>query len=331
MKPAGGDAMTRLLNAIAASLLLLGAATPAARAEWPDRPIRFISSQAAGNATDTLARLTADLVGKRLGQSIVVENRSGGGNVIGTQAAARSAPDGYTFFFATAAPMVSDPYTFKSLPYDTQKDFVPVARVAEVSFVILAHPSVPANTLKDVFEIAKKDPNKLTFATDGERRFSGMIVAWLNKLAGTHIVQVPYKAQTQGVQDTIAGRVQLVIVAVPGSRELIKSGKLKAIAVTTAKRSPVLPDVQTVAETFPGFDFPGWWLVVAPTGTPQPIIDRMNKEINTVMKDEAVVKRLTNIAFTITAGYSPKETGDYVKSQYEAWGRVVKEIGIKPE
>jgi tripartite-type tricarboxylate transporter receptor subunit TctC len=322
--------MTRLLHVVAAASLLLGANAATAQT-WPDRPIKFISSQAAGNATDTMARLTADLVGKRLGQTIVVENRPGGGNVIGTQAAARAAPDGYTFFFATAAPLVSDPYTFKNLPYDTRKDFVPVARVAEVAFAILAHPSVPANNLKELFALAKADPSRFTFATDGTRRFSGMIVAWLNKLAGTSMLQVPYKAQTQGVQDTIAGRVQLVIVAVPGGRQLVQTGKLKALAVTTKTRSPTLPDAQTVAETFPGFDFPGWWLVVAPTGTPAPIIERMNKEINVVLKEEAVVKRLTGMAFTITAGGSPQDTADYVNAQHAAWGKLVQEIGIKPE
>ena len=321
--------MIKLLHAIAASLLLLGAG--AAAQTWPDRPIKFISSQAAGNATDTIARLTGDLVSKRIGQPIVVENRPGGGNVIGTQAAARSAPDGYNFFFATAAPLVSDPYTFKNLPYDTQKDFVPVARIAEVAFVILAHPSLPANNLAELVALAKKDPDKLTFATDGERRFSGMIVAWINKLAGTKIVQVPYKKQSEGVRDAITGLVQLVIVAVPGSRQLVATNKLKALAVTSRQRSPAFPNVQTVAETFPGFEFPGWWLVVAPTGTPAPIVDRVNKEINAALKDEAMVKRLTGLGFKITAGGSPADTGAYVKAQHAAWGALVKEIGIKPE
>lgn len=323
--------MDRMLRWLVLALSIVGAHSAAWAQAWPERPIKFISSQAAGNATDTMARLTADLLSKRLGQPVVVENRPGGGNVIGTQAAAHSAPDGYTFFFATAAPLVSDPYTFKSLPYDPLKDFVPVARVAEVAFAILAHPSVPANNLAELFALAKKEPDKFTFATDGTRRFSGMIVAWLNKLAGTNILQVPYKAQTQGVQDAIAGRVQLVIVAVPGSRQLIQAGKLKALAVTSAHRSAALPDVPTVGETFPGFDFPGWWLVVAPTGTPAPIIDRMNKEINAVLKDEAVVKKLTGMAFTITAGGSPSDTGNYVAAQHAAWGKLVKEIGIKPE
>jgi tripartite-type tricarboxylate transporter receptor subunit TctC len=330
--PEERDAMTRLLHAIAASLLLMLAVDTAALAQqWPERPVKFISSQAAGNATDQLARITADEISKRIGQPIVVENRPGGGNVIGTQAAARSTPDGYTFFFATAAPLVSDPYTFKSLPYDVTKDFVPVARVAEIAFAVMAHPSVPAKNLQELFALAKAQPEKYVFATDGQRRFSGMIVAWLNKLAGTNIVQVPYKAQTQGVQDAIAGRVHLIILGVPNARPLIADGRLKPLAVTSLKRVESMPDVPTVAETFPGFDFPGWWLLVAPTGTPAPIIDRMNHEMDAVLKDQAVLKRLTTMGFTNIAATTPQQTGDYVKAQRAAWGTLVKEIGLKPE
>jgi tripartite-type tricarboxylate transporter receptor subunit TctC len=322
--------MTRLLHPLAA-LLLLGAATAASAQTWPDRPLKFISSQAAGNATDTLARLTADEISKRIGQPIVVENRPGGGNVIGTQAAARSAPDGYTFFFATAAPLVSDPYTFKSLPYDVVKDFVPVARVAEVSFAVMAHPSVTEKNLPELFATAKAQPDKYTFATDGQRRFSGLIVAWLNKLAGTNIVQVPYKVQTQGIQDTLAGRLHLIILGVPNAQPHIATGALKPLAITTAKRLPGLENVPTVAETFPGFDFPGWWLLVAPTGTPEPIIARMNKEMDAVLKDEAIRKRLTTMGFSNIGAGTPQSTGDYVKAQRAAWGTLVKEIGLKPE
>ena len=322
--------MNRLLHSLVA-LSLLASAHSASAQDWPNRPIRFISSQAAGNATDTLARLTADLLSKRLGQTVVVENRPGGGNVIGTQAAARAAPDGYTFFFASAAPFVSDPYTFKSLPYDTMKDFVPIARIAQISFVILAHPSVPAKTLPELFAMAKAKPDRFIFATDGERRFSGMIVAWLNKLAATNILQVPYKAQTQGIQDTIAGRVHLIIVGVPGARQLIASGRLRPLAVTSLQRIPAMPNVPTVAETFPGFDFPGWWLLAAPTGTPAAIIERMNREMNAVLKEEAIVKRLTGMTFAITAGGSAQEAQAYVKAQNAAWAKMVHEIGIKPE
>ena len=182
---------------------------------WPDRPIKFISSQAAGGGTDVIGRLVADQLSARVGQPIVYENRPGGGNVIGTQAAARSAPDGYTFFFATAAALVTDPYTFKSLPYDPMKDFTVISRIAEVTFMVLAHPDVPAKNLPELFAYAKANPDKLAIATDGPRRFSGMIAAWLNKLAGTKISYVPYTQMTQGMQDVIAGRVQLIILAVP--------------------------------------------------------------------------------------------------------------------
>jgi tripartite-type tricarboxylate transporter receptor subunit TctC len=322
--------MTRLLNAVAALSLTLAATTAATAQKWPDRPLKFISSQAAGNATDTMARLTADEISKRIGQPIVVENRPGGGNVIGTQAAARSAPDGYTFFFASAAPFVSDPYTFKSLPYDTRKDFVPVARVAQISFVILAHPDVPANNLPELFALAKKEPDKLIFATDGERRFSGMIVAWLNKLAGTSIRQVPYKAQTQSTQDVLAGRVHLIILGAPNARPLIDSGKLKPLAVTSLKRIEGMENVPTVAETFAGFDFPGWWLLAAPTGVPAEIINRMNREMDAVLKDPATLKRLKSMGFSTSGATTVEETRAYVDAQYQAWGKMVKEIGLQP-
>jgi tripartite-type tricarboxylate transporter receptor subunit TctC len=323
--------MNTLFRCLLVPLLVVGTATAASAQKWPDHPIRFISSQAAGNTTDLLARLTGDHISKSLGQPIVVENRAGGGNVIGTQAAARSAPDGYTFFFATAAALVTDGYTFKSLPYDPMKDFTPVAKVGEIPFVILAHPSVPAKNLPELLAYAKANPDKLTFATDGNRRFSGMIVAWLNKLAGTNITQVPYKVQTQGIQDTIANRVQLITLAVASGRTYVTSGQLKPLAVTSAKRFPTLPDVPTVAEVFPGFDFAGWWLLAAPTGTPADIITRMNHEMDKALRDDVIVKRMRSMGFQTFGSGSVKEAQDYVNHQHEMWGHLVKEIGIKPE
>jgi tripartite-type tricarboxylate transporter receptor subunit TctC len=323
--------MNTLFRCLLVPLLVVGTATAASAQKWPDHPIRFISSQAAGNTTDLLARLTGDHISKSLGQPVVVENRAGGGNVIGTQAAARSAPDGYTFFFATAAALVTDGYTFKSLPYDPMKDFTPVAKVGEIPFVILANPNVPVKTLPELIAYAKANPDKLTFATDGARRFSGMIVAWLNKLAGTNITQVPYKVQTQGIQDTIANRVQLITLAVASGRTYVASGQLKPLAVTSAKRFPTLPDVPTVAELFPGFDFSGWWLLAAPTGTPPDIITRMNHEMDKALRDDVIVKRMRSMGFQTFGSGSVKEAQDYVNRQHEMWGHLVKEIGIKPE
>ena len=314
------------------AILALAVSQTSLRADnWPDRPIKFISSQAAGGGTDVLGRLVADQLSARLGQPIIYENRPGGGNVIGTQAAARSAPDGNTFFFATAAALVTDPYTFKSLPYDPMKDFTVVSNIAEVSFMVLAHPDVPAKDLPELFAYAKANPDKLAIATDGARRFSGMIAAWLNKLAGTTMSYVPYTQMTQGIQDVLTGRVQLVVIAAPTARAHVTTGKLKALAVTSAKRLPDFPDVPAVAETFPGFDFAGWFVLAAPTGVPDAVVLRVNREMAGIMTDPAVVKKLADVGYISHGGGTLAQARDYVLLQHAAWGNLVKEIGLQPE
>src|SRR6185312_14518780 len=277
--------------------VLLLTANQAQAQKWPDRPIKFISSQAAGGGTDLIGRIVADQLSNRVGQPVVYENRPGGGNKIGTEAAAHAAPDGYTYFYATAAALVVDPYTFKSLPYDPIKDFTVISRVAEVSFMVLAHPDVPAKNLPELFAYAKANPDKVAVATDGARRFSGMIAAWLNKLAGTHIAYVPYTQMTQGVQDVLSGRVQLIIIAVPAAKGHVAAGKLKPLAVTSLKRLPEFPDVPAVAETFSGFDFAGWFALAAPAGVPAPIIERVHNELNAILRNPEVSGKLKSMGF----------------------------------
>ena len=311
--------------------VLMLAAGSAQAQNWPDRPIKFISSQAAGGGTDLIGRVIADQLSARVGQPVVYENRPGGGNKIGTEAAAHSAPDGYTYFYATAAALVVDPYTFKSLPYDPIKDFTVISRIAEVTFMVLAHPDVPAKNLPELFAYAKANPNKVAVATDGARRFSGMIAAWLNKLAGTNISYVPYTQMTQGIQDVLAGRVQLVIIAAPVAKGHIAAGKLKPLAVTSLKRLPEYPDVPAVSETFAGFDFAGWWALAAPSGVPQATIERVHNEINAILKDPAVSGTLQSMGFVPYGGGTLKDTQDYVQAQHKAWGTLVHEIGLKPE
>jgi tripartite-type tricarboxylate transporter receptor subunit TctC len=324
--------MAAAIRAILACVAATFVTTLPARAEnWPDQPVRFISSQAAGNGTDIIARFVADQLSGRIGQPVIVENRPGGGNVVGTQAAARSAPDGSTFFFATAAALVTDPYTVKALPYDPIKAFVPVARVAEVSFIVLANPSVPANNLNELITLAKAEPDKLAIATSGPKRFSGMVVSWLNKLAGMRLTQVPYNGMGPGIQDAIANRVPLVILSVPEGSASISSGALKPIAVTSLIREKSLPDVPTVAETFPGFDFTGWMLLAAISGTPEPIIARMNSEVNAIMREPAIQERLAKMYFSFPGANTVQQARDYVLGQHAAWGALVKEIGLEPE
>jgi tripartite-type tricarboxylate transporter receptor subunit TctC len=319
--------MRPLLITLCAVAVSLGAQAQT----WPERPIKFISSQAAGGATDVIGRLVADQIAARVGQPIVYENRPGGGNVIGTQAAARAAPDGHTFFFATAAALVTDPWTYKSLPYDPIKDFEPISSIAEVSFMLLAHPSVPAKTLPELIALAKSAPDTLSVATDGARRFSGMIAAWINKLAGTRISYVPYVQMTQGIQDALAGRVSLIILGAGQAQGYIAGGALNPLAVTAARRLADFPNVPAVAETFPGFDFTGWWVLAAPTGVPPAILARVNRELEVILNDPAVTERMSKAGFISRGGGTIEATRAYVAAQHAAWGKLVQEIGLQPE
>jgi len=304
----------------------------AARAEtWPTRPVRMIVTQAAGGTPDIICRSIGVRLTRALGQQIVVENRPGAGNTIGAQAAARAAPDGYTFLFATAAVLVTNPYTFKSLPYDPIADFAQVGLVAKGPFIVLAHPSVPAKTLSELFAYDKANPGKLTFATDGPRNFSGILAAWLGKLGGSDIVQVPYATMPQGVQDTLAGRTQLTILAVPSAAPHIASGALRPLAVSSLQRLPNYPDIPPISDTFPGVEVIGWFTIAAPANTPPDIVARMNQELDKILKDPEVANQLAVVGFFTEGAGTPDQTRAFIKTQYDLWGKITREIGLKPE
>jgi tripartite-type tricarboxylate transporter receptor subunit TctC len=297
---------------------------------WPDRPIRFIVTQSAGGTPDIIARLIGEKLGKALGQQVVVENRPGAGNVIGAQAVARAAPDGYTFLFATAAALVTNPHTFKSLPYDADKDFVPVGFVARAPFFVMVHPSVEAKTLPDLIALEKAKPGTLSVATDGQRNFSGMLTAWLGKLGGVSFTQVPYTAMPQGIQDAVAGRVQVVILASASAAPFMARGQLNAIAGSAAAKVPGFEKVAPVAATYPGFDFIGWFVLVAPAGTPDAIVRKLANEVNRILKTPEVIERLASDG-SIPQGSTPEEFAKFIAGEQKRWGAVVKAANIKPE
>jgi tripartite-type tricarboxylate transporter receptor subunit TctC len=298
---------------------------------WPTKPIKFIVTQAAGGTPDLICRIIADRLSRALGQQVVVENKPGAGNTIGAQVAARATPDGYTFLFATAAALVTNPYTFKSLPYDPIKDFVPVGMVAKGPFFVLVNSSVPAKNLGELFAYAKANPDKLTFATDGPRNFSGIIAAWIDKLGGVDIVQVPYAKMPQGVQDTLAGRVQLIVLAVPSAAPHIASGALRPLAVSSLGRLENYPDVPPVADLFKGVEVIGWFVIAAPAKTPADVVAKMNRELDKVLKDPDIVKQLAVVGFFTEGAGTPEATGQFVHTQYELWGKVAHDIGLQPE
>jgi tripartite-type tricarboxylate transporter receptor subunit TctC len=297
---------------------------------WPTKPVKIIVSQAAGSVPDIACRIIADRLSQAIGP-VYVENRPGSGNIIGAQAAARSEPDGATFFFATAAALVSNPFTYKTLPYDPARDFTPVAMAAKGPFMVLAHPDVPVRSFADIFAYEKQSPGKLSIATDGSRNFSGILSSWLDKLSGTAIAQIPYPNMNQGAQDAIAGRVQLVILAIPAAAPFIASGQLKPLAVSSAKSMPRFESVPPIADTFPGVELVGWFVFVAPTGTPDKAVRRMNTELDKILKDPGIANRLIDLGLYTEGAATPEATAAFIRAEHERWGGLTRQIGLEPQ
>jgi tripartite-type tricarboxylate transporter receptor subunit TctC len=319
----------RLILQLAAALSV--ASRTATAQSFPTRPVRIIVSLAAGGTPDIICRIVAERLSEAIGQPVIIENHPGASNVIGAQLAAKAAPDGYTLLFATAATLVTNPYTFKTLPYDPLNDFVPIAMIAQGPFVVLAHPSVPAKTLGELFAYDKANPGKLTFATDGPRNLSGMLAAWLNKLGEGSILQVPYATMPQGVQDALAGRVQLIVLAVPSAAPHIASGALRALATSSLERLANYPQMPTIAETFPGVEYIGWFALAAPAGTPDAVVTRLNRELGMILARPQIAARLADLGFFTYAPEPPPAVRARVRAQYELWGKLTRDIGLEPE
>ena len=299
---------------------------------WPTKPLRLVVAFAPGAQPDIIARLLADRLTRALGQQVIVDNRPGAANLVGAQAVARAPADGYTFFFATSAALITNPLTFKSLPYDPARDFMPVSFVVKSPFFVLAHPDLPVKNLAELFALAKAKPGTLNFATDGARNFSGMLATWVSKAAGSPIQQVPYAVMPQGLQDTLAGRTQLVILSVAPSSPHVKRGALRALAVSTASRLPGWDEVPAIAETVPGFEFVGWFGVVAPTGSPTEAVQRLSRELTTILRDPEMLQRLREFGtYPTENAQSPEGFGELLRAERVYWAKLLKEVGIEPE
>jgi tripartite-type tricarboxylate transporter receptor subunit TctC len=299
--------------------------------EWPNRPVKFILSQPPGTSPDITARFLADRLSRHLGQPVVVENRPGGQNVIGAQAAAKSMPDGYTYFFGTTAAIVTNPLTFKTLPYDPEKEFAPVAMIAKSPMVIAVNPAVAAKTLAELVALDKAQPGKLAAANEGAKTFSGMMSQMLNKTAGTALLQVPYTGVAPAIQDTIAGRTQVVLVSSAALLPFLRRGDLRPLAVSAGKRVRGLEDVPTLSESFPGFEYVGWFALLAPAGTPAAIVQRVNRDMDRVLTDPEVAKRLFDLGLVNEGAGTPESLNEFLRAERERWAKLVKDIGLVPE
>ena len=325
--------MSKILHAVLLAGAALCLANPVYAQSWPQRPVTIVVPQPAGNSPDVMCRLITEKLSRTLGQQFVVENRPGAANLVGTQSVARAAPDGYTFLFATSAALVTNPYTFKKLPYDPVKDFVPVAMAARSNHVLLVNPEVKARTLPELIKLEKSAPGSLSLAVDGARNLSGLIAQAINKHAGTGFVLIPYNNTTNAVQDAISGRIQVTIQAASIAEAFIKAGTLRPIAVAGARRIDSLPDVPAISETLQSVDLQGWFMFMAPAGTPAEIVEKLSAEIARALESSELRERAPTIGFDVRIGdaVTPAGAKRFLDDQLASTGRIIQGLGIEPD
>ncbi len=308
----------------------LAAATPLSRAfaqAWPGHAISLVVPFAPGGSTDILARIVAGHLNQALGQPIVVENRTGASGNIGTATVARAAPDGYTFLFNTMSVHTMNHALFAKMPFDGVKDFSPITLLAYVLNTMVVHPSVPAKTVKEFIDYAKQNPGKINYASAGPGSTNHLCGALFEKMAGVQMVHVPYRGGAPAVADTVAGRAQVFFTAGTQSLPHVKAGELRLLAVTEGKRSALLPDVPTVAETLPGFEMAVWYGAYGPAAMPRDIVTRLNQEIGRILFLPEVKGSMDKIAVEVAKG-TPEELGQMTARDAAKWGGLIKELGI---
>jgi tripartite-type tricarboxylate transporter receptor subunit TctC len=298
---------------------------------WPDKTVKFVLSQPAGSGPDNVARLLADSLARPLRQTVVIDNKPGGQNVIGAQAAARSAPDGYTFYFATTAALITNALLFKQLPYDPQKEFVPVAFVARSPFAILVDANSPVQSLDDLIAKSKASNGQFSIGNEGPRTFSGMIARLFNTRSGALANLVPYANVGVGTQNLMGGHVDAMVADLASTAQLAKQGKLRVIATTAARRVAGWESVPALSEKLGNFDMVGWFAIVAPKGTPSQAISKLNREVNALLADKELAGRIANIGPLADATMTEDDVSKFLLAEMSRWTEVTKEIGILPE
>jgi len=302
---------------------------PALAQSWPTRPVRLIVPFGAAGGTDNLARIIEPFISKRLGQPLVIENRPGGGSVIGMDAVAKAAPDGYTLVMTDTSIAVNP--SLKPLPYDTIKDFEPVSLLATAPVILVAHPSVPAKTLQEFVALAKREPGKFNYASGGIGASTHLGGELLKFVAGIDVAHVPYKGTGPAMNDLLGGHVHVMFSGISSARPHMDSGALRALAVTGDTRNAATPDVPTFAEAgLPGVTASTYWGVLAPKGTPKEIVERVSAEFAKAVREPDVVKRIGELGYLPIAG-GPSDYAANIKSEIEKWAPVVKNANIKAE
>ncbi|MBI3053291.1 MAG: tripartite tricarboxylate transporter substrate binding protein [Betaproteobacteria bacterium] len=310
------------------AVMLAGASAFAGAQAYPTKPIRLIVPYPAGGGSDLLARPLAQSLTETFGQQVIVENRGGAGGNLGMELVAKSPPDGYTLVLGLTAQYAVNPSLYSKLPYDPVKDFAPVALLVRNPYVLSVHPSLPVRSAKELIALAKTRAGQLVYSSAGNGSGAHLCGEMMKTMAGINVVHVPYKGAAPAMTDLISGQVQYSFLAFRSSRPHIMSGRLRALAVSTANRSPALPDLPAVAETLPGYDLPVWYGVAAPAGTPREIVARLNAEILRTLATPDSRKRMAMDAAEPIGG-TPEQFGDYIRSEIVKYAKIVKESGAK--
>jgi tripartite-type tricarboxylate transporter receptor subunit TctC len=314
----------------AGAMLAIGGAAQAQG--WPSRPVKIIVPTGAGAATDVMARLMAESVTRGLGQPVVVENQPGASGLVAHQSAARATPDGYTFLFTNTSGLATNPVTFKSIPYDPARDFAPVAMVVDFGPQILSvNAEVPVKTASELIAYARANPGKLSYAVDVTAGAAPFCARLFNKRAALGMVEVPYRSASQMVQDVAAGTVPVLISSMAASNAMVQAGKIRRLAISSSQRFPPLPELPTINEAVPGVTMDGWFVLVAPTGTPADIVQRMNREVGEFLKGETIKERLAGFGLATSGAGTPQSTGAFIAREQERWRALALELNIEPQ
>ena len=321
----------RAALSLAATLAILAPHAARAADAYPAKPVRFVVAFPPGGGTDIIARAIAQKLAERIAQQVVVDNRLGAGGNIGTDIVAKSAPDGYTMLMGSAGPLAINASLFGKMPFDPIKDLAPVTLAASTPNVLVVHPSLRAATVKELIALAKARPGEINFASSGHGTPAHLAGELFNSMAGVKMVHVPYKGAAPALADLLGGQVQLMFSTMPPALPHVKDGKLRALAVTSAKRSPAAPDIPTLDEiALPGFEANTWHGVVVPAGTPATIVARLNREIVAILHLPDVVERFSSQGAE-ALGSTPEEFAAYIRSETLKWAKVVRDSGAKAE
>jgi tripartite-type tricarboxylate transporter receptor subunit TctC len=297
---------------------------------YPSRPIRMIVPTGAGGVTDVLGRVVAHKLGESLGQQVVIDNRPGASGIVGSQIVASAAPDGYTLLMVFPTHVVN-PFLFKSMPYDTEKAFAPITIVSTVSLLLTVNPDLPAKSTQELIAYAKANPGKLNYGTVGSGSLGHLGVELFRSMSGTRMTQIAYKGSPQILAALIGGEINMYMVAsISGVMPQLKSGRVRALGVSTQQPLPVLPNVPPIADALPGYEARGWNGILAPAGTPKPIIEKLHKEIVKIVRSPEFAQNLTNEG-AFAMGNTPEEFATVIRADMKKWAAVIKEAGIKGE